>query len=354
MFRPFPASVGRHRALVLVLLITCLGPLALTGCTGSDESPSLPPAGVYEHDAASENSQAEPVRASGTAWALTRPLREVGWFCAQVRANADGRAVWCRIGRRNEEGTVHPQTAHFLLDRNDRLAWAWFPTTQADYEGNPIAVTAALALTAIWPGTEVREEIDDFDSDLRTAIPRPDDDYPRTGWRDTYADYSYDPLDGLVVTSRDASLRRWPFGSEHYATTMSSAVDDLLAGGYDCFYPPQTSCNRPQSNGDFRVNLRGDQIVMARFGIGSRLKSGRQRHRLTEEFPHGLTFLAEAVRRPVTERIEQSRRSGTGFVGIVAGTVVIIDARTNFFGRGDLVGYFDIQIGAPLAATLPT
>ncbi|WP_066933998.1 hypothetical protein [Microtetraspora fusca] len=62
-------------------------------------------------------------------------------------------------------------------------------------------------------------------------------------------------------------------------------------------------------------------------------------------------FLTEVVRRPVTERIEQSRRSGTSFAGIVVGTVVIIDARRGTVDGDDLVAYFDIQIGAPLAAT---
>ncbi|MEN3537416.1 hypothetical protein AAH991_20050 [Microbispora sp. ZYX-F-249] len=333
------------------MLITCLGPLALTGCT-LDEPPSLPPAGVYEHEAAGEDSQAEEAPTDGTAGALTRPLRKAGWFCARVRANADGRAVWCRIARRDEAETVYPQVAQFLLDRDDRLAWAWFPSTEADHE-NQVAAAAAPALTAIWPdaGDRVRQEIDDFDRDVKTRATRRSDDIPRTGWRDTHADYSYDGHTGLIVTARGASVRRWPFGSEHYATTMSSAVDDLLVGGYDCFYPPQQSCNRPQSNGYFRVALRGDRIVSAQFGIGSLIESGRQRHLLSEEFPHGLTFLTEAVRRPVTERIEQSRRSGTGFAGIVAGTVVIIDARRGAAEGDDLVAYFDIQIGVPLAAT---
>ncbi|MFI9594444.1 hypothetical protein [Nonomuraea sp. NPDC052265] len=357
VFRPFAAPVCRHRpvrrVLAIVLMIMCLGSLALTGCTGSGELLSLPPATVYGHDAASENSQAEPVPADGTAGALTQPLREAGWFCAQVRANADGRAVWCRIGHRDEADTVDPQVAHFLLDRRDQLAWAWFPPTQANREGDPVTAAAAPALTAIWPDTDVQEEMDDFDRDLRSRTPRLEDDTPRTGWRDAYADYSYDELNGLVVTSRDTSVRRWPFGSEHYAVPMSSAVDDLLAGGYDCFYPPQTNCNRSRSNGYFRVTLHGDQIVSAQFGIGSLIESGRQRHLLSEEFPHGLTFLAEEVRRPVTERIEQSRRSGTGFVGIVAGTVVIIEARRGAVDRDDLVAYLDVQIGAPLAATMP-
>ncbi|WP_230984738.1 hypothetical protein [Microbispora oryzae] len=331
----------------------CLGPLALTGCTRSDEPPSLPPAGVYEHAAAGENSQAESAPTDGTAEALTRPLRAAGWFCAQVRSNADGRAVWCRIGHRDEGDAVDPQVAQFLLDRDDRLAWAWFPLTYSDHDDDHVAAAAAPALTAIWPGAgdRVRQEIDDFDHDLTRHTTWRSEDIPRTGWRDTHADYTYDEHNGLIAIARDASVRRWPFGSEHYATTMSSAVDDLRAGGYDCFYPPQQSCNRTQSNGYFRVTLRGDQIVSAQFGIGSLIESGRQRHPLSQEFPHGLTFLTEAVRRPVTERIEQSRRSGTSFAGIVAGTVVIIDASRGAVDGDDLVAYLDIQIGTPLTAT---
>lgn len=329
----------------------------MAGCARWDEPLSLPPAGVYEHGAAAENSQAEPIPTDGVAGALTGPLREAGWFCAQVRANADGRALWCRIARRDEADTVHAQVAQYLLDRDDRLVWAWFPSTEVDpenHEDQEVAVAAASTLTAIWPGAgdRVREEIDDFNGEYRTDTWGRDGGVSRTGWRDAYAVYRYDPHNGLVVTARDASVRRWPFGSEHYATSMSSAVDDLRSGGYDCFYPPQQSCDRVQSNGYFGVTLRGDQIVSARFGIGSLIESGRQQHPLGEEFPHGLTFLTEAVRRPVTERIEQSRRTGTSFIGIVAGTVVIIDARSNAFDGG-LVAYLDIQIGAPLAATLP-
>ncbi|GAA0845590.1 hypothetical protein GCM10009525_63970 [Streptosporangium amethystogenes subsp. fukuiense] len=336
-------------------MVMILGPLALTGCTRSAEPPSLPPDGVYDHDAAGENSRADPVPAGGTAGSVTRPLAAAGWFCAQVRANTDGRALWCRIGHRDQADTVHPQVAQFLLDHDDRLAWAWFPPAGQSAEDDQVAAAAAPALAAIWSGAgdRVRQEINDFDRDLRGRMAQRSDEIPRTVWRDTHADYRYSVIDGLVVTARESSVRRWPFGAEHYATMMSSAVADLRAGGYDCAYPPQQSCNRPQSNGYFRVSLRGDQIVSAWFGIGSRIESGRQRQPLSQEFPRGLTFLTEAVRRPVTERIEQSRRSGTGFAGIVAGTVVIIDARQSTVGGDSFAAYLDIQIGAPLAATLP-
>ncbi|GGZ03421.1 hypothetical protein [Streptomyces poonensis] len=90
--------------------------------------------------------------------------------------------------------------------------------------------------------------------------------------------------------------------------------------------------------------------------VGSLIEDGRQRHRrhlLSEVFPHGLTLLTEAVRRPVTERIEQSRRTGTGSAGIVAGTVLIINMRRSALDGGDLVACLGIQIGAPPAATPP-
>ncbi|MGR6917712.1 hypothetical protein ACU635_26025 [[Actinomadura] parvosata] len=340
-----------------IVLAALLGLSAPTGCASPPEPPSLPPDRVYAHAAADEDSRAVPVPAGGTAAALTRPLTRAGWFCAQVRSNADGRALWCRIGHRDETGGVRPQVAQFLLDRQDRLAWAWFPApedgTYQRAEPPKVADAAAPALDAVWPGAgdRVRREIDAFARDQPDPVVW-DDGAPRTSWRDEHADYGFSDLDGLLVTAAGAAVRRWPFGAEHYATTMSSAVDDLKAGGYDCFYPPQQSCTRVRSNGYFRVTLRGDQIVTARFGIGSSIQAGRQRHPLTEEFPRGLTFLSEAVRGPVTARIERARRSGTGFTGIVAGTIVVIDADLGRVHAGDLVAYFDIQVGAPLAATL--
>ncbi|MEV5535707.1 hypothetical protein AB0L13_02520 [Saccharopolyspora shandongensis] len=340
----------RSRTLAAPWLGLALSAVALTGCTASADPPELPPAGVYEHDAAGETSQAEPILPGGTAAAVTGPLIDAGWFCAQVRANADGRALWCRIGHLDATGAVVPQVAQFVLDRDDRLAWAWFGLPYTPPGGRDRVIAAAApALSAIWPGAgdRIRQEADDFERD-RT---QPRDGGRRTAWRDGHADYLLSAVAGLVVTARDTSVQRWPSGAEHYATTMSSAVDDLRAGGYDCYYPPQQSCNRVQSNGYFRVSLRGDQIVSAQFGIGSWIEGGRQRHLLSQEFPRGLTFLTEEVRRAVTDRIEDCRRSGTSFAGIVAGTIVIVDARRGPVDGTDHVTYLDVQIGAPLAGT---
>ncbi|MGW5641297.1 hypothetical protein ACWEV3_04515 [Saccharopolyspora sp. NPDC003752] len=342
----------RSRTLAAPWLGLMLGAVALTGCTVPAEPPALPPAGVYEHDAAGESSKAEPIVPGGTAASVTGPLTDAGWFCVQVRANADGRALWCRVGRRDATDAVVPQVAQFLLDRDDRLAWAWFPLPDtAPGDDDQVTAAAVPVLSAIWPGAgdRIRQETDEFERDR--AQRRDTTEVPRTAWRDEHADYLLSAVDGLVVTARDTSVRRWPSGAEHYATTMSSAVDDLRAGGYDCYYPPQQSCNRVQSNGYFRVSLRGDQIVSAQFGIGSWIEDGRQRHLLSQEFPRGLTFLTEGVRGAVTDRIEDCRRSGTSFAGIVAGTVVIVDARRGPVDGADHVTYLDVQVGAPLAGT---
>ncbi|HEY3506518.1 MAG TPA: hypothetical protein VGN37_27490 [Actinocatenispora sp.] len=346
-----------RRLAALVLLAAA----ALAGCGPAAAPPELPPTGVYDHSPDSESATAVPVP-PGTATAVTRPLTGAGWFCAQVRANGDGRAVWCRIGRSDGTGSVEPQVAEFVIDRGDRLVWAWFPATAASdrvgpdtgmpngTDPAPGTTDMAAALTAAWPGSgeRARREIEAFER-TRQTVRHDTDGAPRAAWRDQHADYLYSIVDGLVVTARHHAVRRWPYGAESYATTMSAAVGDLRAGGYDCAYPPQTSCNRTQSNGYFDVSLRGDQIVSARFGIGSIVESGHQRHRLGQEFPHGLTFLTERVRGPVTDRLERCRRTGTSFAGIVAGTVLVVDARRGAVHGDDLVAYLDVQVGAPLA-----
>lgn len=333
--------------------------MVLTGCgTLIGPRPELPDAAVYDHPPSQEVSIAIAVPA-GRARQLTAPLVADGWFCAQVRSNSDGRAVWCRTSR-SAEGWRSVQQAQFLLDNEDRLVWAWFP--EADERaghgsGEDVTRAAVASLQTAWlkPRLSIVTEIDAYYSRLRDHRPdsRPSDGVATRTWSDRHARYSYSSLNGLIVAVRGRSVARWPFGSEHDATTMSSAVGDLLDGGYDCHYPPQQICNRPQSNGSFQVTLRGDQIVSARFSTGSRIENGRQQHRLTDEFPHGLTFVSPAVRGAVTERLERSRADGTSYAGIVDGTVLIIDAdRAPATGR-DFASGLTVQIGVPLLGTFP-
>ncbi|SDT20062.1 hypothetical protein [Microlunatus soli] len=350
MARPaFRAGIG-------ALLISCA--TMLTGCTDwTAPAAELPTAEVYHHAPSNEVSVATAVPA-GTARRLTAPLVADGWFCAQVRRNSDGRAVWCRTSRLTD-GWRTVQVAQFLMDDQDQLVWAWFPEPDepADRDpGDAVTRAAVASLRTAWlkPRLAVATEVDEYYSRLRQRRGEPEaDGVASRTWSDRHAGYSYSSLNGLIVSVRGRSVDSWPFGAEHYATTMSAAVGDLLDGGYDCHYPPQQICNRPQSNGSFQVTLHGDQIVSARFSTGSRIEHGRQQHLLTEEFPHGLTFVSAAVRRAVTDRLERSRADGTSFAGVVDGTVVIIDAdRAPATGR-DFATPLTVQIGAPLLGTLP-
>lgn len=346
---PFDAGRSRHPCVRRVAVLLAVLAATLTGC-GTDDPGRRAPAGAYDHAPAREVSTATPIPSRGPAHEVTKVLTGAGWFCAQVRSNADGSALWCRTARRDGIDTVDVQQAHLLLDRRGRLAWAAFPPPDDARDPAPYVVAAAAALSPVWPGAaeRVRREIDDLDRD-QAAKPVPQrTEVPRTTWHDDHANYAYSVLDGLVAAARDTSVRRWPFGAEHYGTRMSDAVSDLRAGGYDCAYPPQTSCNRTQSNGYFRVTLRGDRIVTAAFGIGTVMEHGRQKHPLTEEFPRGLTFLTAAVRAPVTAQLERCRRTGTSFAGIIAGTVVVVDVRRAPAHSDDFAGYADVRIGTPL------
>jgi hypothetical protein len=343
-----------HAVMIMTLLIVLVGS-ALTGCTRTPEPPQLPPAGVYAHDPSREVSFARTAPTQGNAGRLISPLITDGWFCAEARRNSHGRALWCRISWHTEDELRRSQVAQFVLDHDDQLAWAWFPSpsyslSPADHD---LIIKAAASLDQVWPGSadrigeRVEEHVQDFEDQTVS------EGVPRSQWRDRHATYTYSDIDGLVAVARDTTVAQWPYASEHYAQTMSSAVDDLAAGGYQCHYPPQQICNNPDANRDFQVSLRGDQIVSARFSLPSRVEAGRQVLPFTDFFPNGLSFLTDAVRLEITNRIEESRRTGSSFAGIVEGVVVIIDTDAGYHRGDELAAGLEIQIGAPLAGTLP-
>lgn len=354
MIARLPHGVGAPTAPAVMMLVLALVGLVATGCGRIPDPPQLPPPGVYDHDRQREVSFAIPVPDGGTGGLLTRPLVADGWFCAQTRSNAASRALWCRTRARGDDDQPQVRVAQFVLDADDRLAWAWFPLPSITSPGGneELMIESAAVLDRVWSGSaeRIRDEIHDHRVRFRDRILR--DGAPRSAWRDRHASYHYTDVDGLVAVARDADAERWPYASEHYATTMTAAVDDLEAAGYDC-HPQQTVCTNTDANRSFQVTLHGDRIVSAAFSLPSRVESGRQTIPLAEHFPKGLTFLTEEVRAEVTDRIEESRRTGTSFAGIVAGTVLIIDADLAYRRPGELAAGLQIRVGAPLAGTLP-
>ncbi len=339
---------GRAVSSMFILLALIM----TASCTVREPVARLPPPGTYRpEDPVGEDSEARPVP-PGTATTLTAALVTAGAFCVQIRSNADGRAVWCR-----NRDADDPWVAQFLLDRDDRLAWAWIPKpsppvyAERDRTGrfdaaDSLTRLAVASLGALWPDAAERigTEIQQYGWDLHDLAERGqsiEGAFTRA-WRDDHADYTMSSAYGLIVARRDAVVDRWPSDSGHYGGRMSDAVGDLQDSGYECFYPPQVVCRREFN--EFRVSLRGDRIVTADFDINGG-------ETLADTFPRGLTFLAPDVRSEVAARIEDARLARTDVLGVVAGTVLTVDAAPVPPVGGSVP--IAVRIGSPLIGTFP-
>ncbi|MFC7625455.1 hypothetical protein [Microlunatus sp. GCM10028923] len=335
--------------LLVSFLIMMLSVIMSAACTPEPQRVRLPPPDRYQPlDPAGEDSVARPVP-PGAAETITAPLVAAGAFCAQVRSNADGRALWCR-----NRDADDPWVAQFLLDDQDRLDWAWYPILPAPQgpdlnrpsDSERLAALVGPSLGALWPDSAARiaEGLDGYGRDHREQLERGrsvEGAFTRS-WRDDHADYTMSSADGLIMEARGVTIDRWPSDAVHYAGRMSAAVGDLQDSGYECFYPPQVYCRREFQ--EFRVSLRGDRIVTVDFFIAGD-------ETLAELFPRGLTFLSPAVRSAVGARIEKARKARQDYLGIVAGTVLAVDAAPIPPVGGTVP--IRVRVGSPLAGTYP-
>ena len=93
----------------------------------------------------------------------------------------------------------------------------------------------------------------------------------------------------------------------------------------------------------------GDQITSAEFGIGALVPVDGPPPTLAEEgFPAGLSFLTPQVEPAVRAQVEQCMATGTPFHGVVAGTVLLIDAQRTEPLDGSFVTNCGVTVGVPL------
>lgn len=314
------------------------------------------PLDAYEHPPLDEMSTAYLVPGRHGD-ALTHRLRQRGWFCVDARRNSSASQTWCRLrtpASRGDEIT----TVQLILDPAGQLRYAEInlesdPPVGQTAEGRLQQVLAQSLLTQ-WPDdTEAVTQALDGESDRQEELSERGEYYspPAQGWQTRHAVYAMPSPYRLTVTPLLGGEPAWPFGADHYATTMTAALPGFRAGGFTCHYPPQTICNRPDANQAVHVSVHGDQIVTATVRIGSRVRHGHQRATLTDEgFPSGLPFLTDRVEPAVRARLNQCRRSGTGYAGVVAGTVLIVDAANpgRPRDRSDFGRSFTVTVGAPL------
>ena len=378
----------RRRWLGIPLVVVAGVLVAALATPGPEPHPAAHlelPAARYDHPPLHEDSTAVPVAGAGEVGAFAAGLAEVGYACAQVRANDRARQVWCRAVAPPAPGATTPAvtTVDLVSTPDGRLEYARLnpppPTLRPGY-ADPDRVdrlTRVLDATFLrqWPDDArvVRAlvaDVDQADIGLTTSRNdgRPlDQQSARTG----HAVYTVSEVpvpDGvdedvvsgyatlaLTVTTDALEDRSWPYGSEHYAVTTEAAGPGLEAGGFDCYAPAESPCTRPAGNQqvDYVTRPGTDQVVTARVGVGGGVLDPAVGvpSLASAGFPAGLTFLTEDVRSAVEQRLDDARRTGESWAGIVAGTVLVLDAdATPRQPDGTYAVHVDLTVGAPLAA----
>lgn len=353
---------------------------SVTGCNAIEGSPGTwGPSQPYAHEPMNEISVATPVASEGETGSVARSLEKAGFFCAQVRANDNARQIWCRLTTAGSfdsgESAVTRVDLVSTLDGRLQYAYLGLPdqagtTWETDQAGNLMAVLEASML-ALWPGDAgpVRDTLDkvanpDTGIGKDRSDPRPPARASITTGHAIYAigegrhfgegiTVSGAPGLTVTVTTKAATDRSWPYGGEHYATTTTAAAPGLEAGGFDCYGPEQSPCTRPAGNQQITYTTRDrtDQILAADVGMGGGILQPAQGPTSIREwgFPQGLTFLTNSVRPAVEQQLNHARLTGESFIGILEGTVVVLEARkTPSQPDGTYAVRVDLTIGAPL------
>ncbi|MGY2074841.1 hypothetical protein [Blastococcus sp. SYSU DS0828] len=346
------------------------------------------PEAPYAHEPLDEQSVAGPVSVGGDVERLTDGLQAEGFFCVQVRSNTEAAQLWCRHrqgsypdDRVTIAEVVSTLTGDLLYARAriDGTAIGGITPEGQLAPGDWMRQIVAASFLRAWPsdGPEVTDAMDEAEY--------------LGSWEDGQA-YETPPVESAVtdhaeyrfighgLTEMTAHTDRaddavWPYGADHYAVTPTQALPGVLAGGSECYPPDYTSCwpgqtpappgglpTMPDADGGLyltyttveQANWRGDpatpgdQITSATFGTGSILAVDGPPPTLADDFPQGLSFLTTQVEPAVRAHIEQCMATGESFTGVVAGTVLVIDADRTDPQDGRFVTNCGVTIGVPL------
>ncbi|MGY2066753.1 hypothetical protein [Blastococcus sp. SYSU DS0619] len=367
---------GSRRAATLPLAACLL----LAGCSTSvlgEPWPSTPTA-PYDHPPLREDSVARPVSAEGDIARVPDGLTAAGFFCAQVRANDAAVQVRCLRRTTSAPPAAEPAvtTVDLMTTPEGELQFAHVELPEKLLDPSAVQQPHAEALMAVldaslfrlWPEDDdgvraVLDELAAYSPGWDPTDPRPPEQrtvragsarYVVTEIADAgYGTVDHDPALELTVTTPLVDDRSWPYGSEHYARATVEAAPGLEAGGFDCYGDIEQPCTRPAGNQqiDYRTFADTDRVLAVSFGIGGGVLDPAvgTPSLASWGFPQGLTFLTDAVRPAVEARLEEVRRTGEPFTGIVAGVLLDLQASaTTVSADGTYAVRVDVTIGAPL------
>jgi hypothetical protein len=325
-----------------VFRLLCLGVVStvlITGCANRSV-----PTDPFGHELPNENSVAVPVPDRGEAAQVVSGLENLGFFCAQVRSNYESAQVWCRdaVEPRGSATDGLVTVVNMVTTREGVVQYADVspPQGSKDSVGGRLRDVLNVSFLALW--ADDASKLDKVISEVVNGSGfSPDDPHPPLTKKLNTGNASYLVGEGgpglkfSLVTSA-AKDRSWPHTGDGYATTMSAAGPVLKLGGFECF-PNWTSPCRMQGDGGGNQQIfystpnphesadNPDQILTVDMFIPGTNDNSDDDNLASVGFPNGLPFLVPRARAAVEQQIVEVRRTGDSFVGIVAGTVLIVE-----------------------------
>ncbi|NEK87180.1 hypothetical protein GCU60_15670 [Blastococcus saxobsidens] len=365
----------RHSA--ALVLAACL---VLPGCSTAVLGQAWPatPTAPYEHPPMDEDSVVRPVSTKGDVARVADGLAAAGFFCAQVRANDAAVQVRClrRLPASPPAADAEVTTMDLVTTPAGALQYAHVelpekpldPSVVPQPSGEALLAVLDASLFRLWPedGQDMRDAVAELAA-VRSPGWDPTDPRPpeqRTVRTDSaqyvvaevpgHGAVHADPALELTVTTPLVEDHSWPYGSEHYARTTVEAAPGLEAGGFDCYGDIEQPCTRPAGNQqiDYETFAGTDRVLTASVGIGGGVvdRAVGMPPLADWGFPQGLTFLTAEVRSAVEQRVDEARRTGEPFTGIVAGVWLDLDASRSPVTQpdGSYAVRVQVTVGAPL------
>lgn len=340
---------GRRWSIVIGGVLALVAATTVTVVAVS-RTPEHGPSAPYDHPGFAEYSSATEEVAPGPSAVVVRGLREQGYWCVQPRGNDFAVQIACWSAdqqvRVDLQGAANGDLLYADIDlpssgATDRL-WTLLDASFLRLWPQERSVIAGLLQDAQplrFMGKRPPPPSDPNDQFLtherRTSV---------ASWS-LWSFYSGRPL-ALRLRTEGLRDRSWPFGGDHYATTLSSATELLVADGFSC----ATSCYRVTDNQSVDFESHDDQIVRIHFTLRTAGDDDRVDDPSGRWVRSGLPFLSPEVRAAVGDRIEQSRLEHRDWHGVVVGTPVDIVAKTgaSLTPDGHPAGDLSVQIGIPL------
>lgn len=310
------------------------------------KAPAHGPDHPYDHENFSEVSAATETVVDGPVRTVIEELEAYRYWCVQPRRNHFAVQFTCRGEARVDliattKGAISYASIDDLTGLQESRTQLW--------------KVLNASFLRLWPSdrTAIQNLLEDAQpfTFLGDPIPsEPHDPYPTHAIRTDNASWSLTSSQGdpIILRLRTAHLRdhSWPFGSGHYAESLSAAITALEADGFTC----ETACYRATDEQAVSFHAHDGQIVTARFTLRTKADGDRAEDASGRWIRAGLPFLKPAVRAAVGQRIELSRFAHSSWHGVVAGTPVDMTAVTRSTVTTDGHTGYDLRvvIGIPL------